>query len=226
MKGYALLGDAGLYRAYRADVTGVYRAQYLAGHFLPVVPHTGQFVLERPFSGLQMFWPLLPLLEGNLVTALETYAANLEIVSLTLFQPEGYFVAPGKILYADASYPLRPEFIEATYSLYRATHDNVFLRVCSLSSSTLSATPVFSLFLLFVCGCANEIGISSLIDRDAPSRTPKRILPSALWCSRNRIPHKHELDRQNGLFLSQVCTITLMALLNAEGVFHTAVKTS
>lgn len=131
MKGYTLLGDAALYRAYRADVSRVYRTQYVAGHFVPVVPHTGQFVLERPFSGLQMFWPLLPLLEGDLATALETYAANLEVVSFTLLQPEGYYIAPGKILYADASYPLRPEFIEATYSLYRATHDNVFLRVCS-----------------------------------------------------------------------------------------------
>ena len=130
MKGYALLGDADLYNYYKEDTDAVYAVQYIGGHFLPAVPHNGSLVLDRPFSGLQMFWPLLPVYEGQLLRALEVYAGNAEVVALTQFQPEAYLVGSTTLVYADASYPLRPEFIEATYFLYRATHDEVFLKVC------------------------------------------------------------------------------------------------
>ena len=79
MKGYALLGDEDLYDTYIADTDSVYAVQYIVGNFVPAEPENGTLLLNRPFSGLQMFWPLLPVYEGDLYKALEVYASNVEV---------------------------------------------------------------------------------------------------------------------------------------------------
>ena len=132
MKGYSLFGDKELFDQFSTDADTIFRSQYYQGSFLAVNPRNGMFVFDRPFSGLQFFYPLLSLYEGYVRDALEIYASNIDVVSVCLAQPEAYFIAKNQIVFSDASYPLRPEFIEATYSLYRVTHEPIFVKVCFL----------------------------------------------------------------------------------------------
>lgn len=74
-----------------------------------------------------MFFPGLEVLIGNVEDALRSYAFCMKLVSRVGFPPEcSYPEGEDKIRLIEASYVLRPEFIESTLYLYRATKNTVF----------------------------------------------------------------------------------------------------
>ncbi|XP_047153472.1 alpha-mannosidase I MNS4 isoform X2 [Vigna umbellata] len=79
------------------------------------------------FNSLQAFWPGLQVLAGDINPAIRTHAAFLSVWRRYGFTPEGFNLASLSVQHGQKSYPLRPELIESTYWLYKATRDPRYL---------------------------------------------------------------------------------------------------
>lgn len=79
------------------------------------------------FNSLQAFWPGLQVLAGDIDPAVRTHAAFFSVWKRYGFTPEGFNLATLTIQQGQKSYPLRPELIESTYLLYKATRDPRYL---------------------------------------------------------------------------------------------------
>jgi ER degradation enhancer, mannosidase alpha-like 3 len=77
-------------------------------------------------DALLAFWPGLQVLKGDLKNAIKMHEALHQIVKKHDFLPEA-------VLFDHSvhwsNHPLRPEFLESTYYLYRATKDDYYLRI-------------------------------------------------------------------------------------------------
>ncbi|KAJ4722583.1 alpha-1,2-Mannosidase [Melia azedarach] len=81
------------------------------------------------FNSLQAFWPGLQVLAGDIDPAIRTHAAFFSVWKRYGFTPEGFNLATLNVQHGQKSYPLRPELIESTYWLYKATRDPRYLDV-------------------------------------------------------------------------------------------------
>ncbi|KZV54946.1 hypothetical protein F511_33862 [Dorcoceras hygrometricum] len=79
------------------------------------------------FNSLQAFWPGLQVLAGDIEPAIRTHAAFFSVWKRYGFTPEGFNLATFNVQQGQKSYPLRPELIESTYMLYKATRNPSFL---------------------------------------------------------------------------------------------------
>ncbi|WCJ23917.1 Alpha-mannosidase I MNS4 [Euphorbia peplus] len=79
------------------------------------------------FNSLQAFWPGLQVLAGDIDPAIRTHAAFFSVWRRYGFTPEGFNLATLSVQHGQNSYPLRPELIESTYWLYKATRDPRYL---------------------------------------------------------------------------------------------------
>lgn len=79
------------------------------------------------FNSLQAFWPGLQVLHGDLDKAKETQAAFFSVWQKYDALPERYFFHSQHVHSTERHYILRPELIESTYFLYRATKDDLYL---------------------------------------------------------------------------------------------------
>ncbi|XP_075655445.1 alpha-mannosidase I MNS4 [Castanea sativa] len=81
------------------------------------------------FNSLQAFWPGLQVLAGDIDPAIQTHRAFFSVWKRYGFTPEGFNLATLSVQQGQKSYPLRPELIESTYWLYKATRDPRYLDV-------------------------------------------------------------------------------------------------
>ncbi|CAN0887163.1 Alpha-mannosidase I MNS4 [Linum grandiflorum] len=81
------------------------------------------------FNSLQAFWPGLQVLAGDINPAIRTHDAFFSVWRRYGFTPEGFNLATLTVQSGQKSYPLRPELIESTYWLYKATRDPRYLDV-------------------------------------------------------------------------------------------------
>lgn len=79
------------------------------------------------FNSLQAFWPGLQVLAGDVDPAIRTHSAFFSVWKKYGFTPEGFNLATLSVQLGQKSYPLRPELIESTYWLYKATRDPRYL---------------------------------------------------------------------------------------------------
>ncbi|KAM6545593.1 hypothetical protein CsatB_026329 [Cannabis sativa] len=79
------------------------------------------------FNSLQAFWPGLQVLAGDIGPAIRTHNAFFSVWKRYGFTPEGFNLATLSVQHGQKSYPLRPELIESTYWLYKATRDPRYL---------------------------------------------------------------------------------------------------
>nr|XP_048333092.1 alpha-mannosidase I MNS4 isoform X2 [Ziziphus jujuba var. spinosa] len=79
------------------------------------------------FNSLQAFWPGLQVLAGDIDPAIRTHTAFFSVWKRYGFTPEGFNLATLTVQHGQKSYPLRPELIESTYWLYKATRDPRYL---------------------------------------------------------------------------------------------------
>lgn len=79
------------------------------------------------FNSLQAFWPGLQVLAGDVDPAIRTHTAFFSVWKRYGFTPEGFNLATLSVQHGQRSYPLRPELIESTYWLYKATRDSRYL---------------------------------------------------------------------------------------------------
>ncbi|KAJ9536984.1 hypothetical protein OSB04_029717 [Centaurea solstitialis] len=94
------------------------------------------------FNSLQAFWPGLQVLAGDIDPAIRTHTAFFSVWKRYGFTPEGFNLASFAVQHGQKSYPLRPELIESTYWLYKATRDPRYLDVGRDIVSTCSTEPV------------------------------------------------------------------------------------
>ncbi|XP_022974444.1 alpha-mannosidase I MNS4 isoform X2 [Cucurbita maxima] len=79
------------------------------------------------FNSLQAFWPGLQVLAGDIDPAIRTHTAFFSVWKRYGFTPEGFNLATLSVQHGQKSYPLRPELIESTYWLYKATRNPRYL---------------------------------------------------------------------------------------------------
>ncbi|KAI3964858.1 hypothetical protein MKW92_031844 [Papaver armeniacum] len=126
LKAYILFGDEEylfmFQEAYRAAMHYLYNDPW----YVEVNMNSAQLVWPL-FNSLQAFWPGLQVLAGDIDPAIRTHAAFFSVWKKYGFTPEGFNLATFNVQYGQKSYPLRPELIESTYWLYKATRDPRYL---------------------------------------------------------------------------------------------------
>ncbi|KAK4365958.1 hypothetical protein RND71_013838 [Anisodus tanguticus] len=126
LKAYLLFGD----EEYLFIFQEAYKAamNYLFNDPWYVEVNMNSAALVWPlFNSLQAFWPGLQVLAGDIEPAIRTHAAFFSVWRRYGFTPEGFNLATLSVQQGQKSYPLRPELIESTYWLYKATRDPRYL---------------------------------------------------------------------------------------------------
>lgn len=128
LKAYLLLGDEEyLYmfqEAYKAAMQYLYNDPW----YVEVNMNSAAIVWPL-FNSLQAFWPGLQVLAGDVEPAVRTHKAFFSVWKQFGFTPEGFNLATLSVQPGQRSYPLRPELIESTYWLFKATSDPMYLDV-------------------------------------------------------------------------------------------------
>ncbi|KAK6138720.1 hypothetical protein DH2020_027539 [Rehmannia glutinosa] len=126
LKAYLLFGDEEylfiFQEAYRAAMLYLYNDPW----YVEVNMNSAALVWPL-FNSLQAFWPGLQVLAGDIEPAVRTHAAFFSVWKRYGFTPEGFNLATFNVQQGQKSYPLRPELIESTYWLYKATRNPRFL---------------------------------------------------------------------------------------------------
>ncbi|KAK1271906.1 putative alpha-mannosidase I MNS4 [Acorus gramineus] len=122
LKAYLLFGDEEylfiFQEAYKAAMQYLYHDPW----YLEVNMNSANTVWPL-FNSLQAFWPGLQVLAGDIDPAIRTHAAFFSVWKRYGFTPEGFNLATSSVQKGQKSYPLRPELIESTYWLFKATRD-------------------------------------------------------------------------------------------------------
>ncbi|VVC96952.1 unnamed protein product [Leptidea sinapis] len=126
LKAYILLGDekylARFNRHYNAIMKYISRGPIM----LAVHMHRPHLQSRNFMDALFAFWPGLQVLLGDVRPAVETHEMLYQVMQRHTFIPEA-FTTDFQVHWGQ--YPLRPEFLESTYFLHRATDDDHYLQV-------------------------------------------------------------------------------------------------
>ncbi|CAM6075785.1 unnamed protein product [Sphagnum tenellum] len=126
LKAYLLLGDEEYLFMFREAYKSVMDYLHNDPWYLEVNMNSA-IVVWPLFNSLQAFWPGLQVLAGDVEPAVRTHKAFYTVWKRYGFTPEGFNLATSSVQPGQRSYPLRPELIESTYMLYKATHDPMYL---------------------------------------------------------------------------------------------------
>ncbi|KIK98757.1 glycoside hydrolase family 47 protein [Paxillus rubicundulus Ve08.2h10] len=128
LKWYILSGEIEFLDVWREGYAAVMRyARSPDGHwYRNINPHTGDQAYTT-IDSLSAFWPGLQVLSGDVQNAVTSHLIYWNIWRRHSGLPE---VWDAHVMQATSfQYPLRPEFIESTWYLYRATRDTYYLDV-------------------------------------------------------------------------------------------------
>ncbi|KAL1294634.1 hypothetical protein HN51_055406 [Arachis hypogaea] len=126
LKAYLLFGDEEYLYIFQEAYAAAMHYLYHDPWYVEVNMDSAAIVWPL-FNSLQAFWPGLQVLAGDIDPAIRTHAAFLSVWRRYGFTPEGFNLASLTVQHGQKSYPLRPELIESTYWLYKATRDPRYL---------------------------------------------------------------------------------------------------
>ncbi|XKL61531.1 hypothetical protein PGB90_008588 [Kerria lacca] len=126
LKAYILLSDEKYLRRFNTHYSAVMTYISQGPMLLDVHMHNPTTNSKNFMDALLAFWPGLQVLKGDLKPAIETHEMLYQVMQRHKFIPEA-FTTDFQILWGQ--HPLRPEFLESTYFLYRATGDHYYLHV-------------------------------------------------------------------------------------------------
>ncbi|XP_019428634.1 PREDICTED: alpha-mannosidase I MNS4 isoform X2 [Lupinus angustifolius] len=126
LKAYLLFGDEEYLYIFQEAYTAAMHYLFHDPWYVEVNMDSAAIVWPL-FNSLQAFWPGLQVLAGDIDPAIRTHAAFLSVWRKYGFTPEGFNLASLSVQHGQKSYPLRPELIESTYWLYKATRDSRYL---------------------------------------------------------------------------------------------------
>jgi mannosidase alpha-like ER degradation enhancer 2 len=122
LKSYMLFGDERHLSIFEEAYAAVEANLRLSPWYVEAGMSTGN-VLGTRYDSLMSFWPGIQALYGDIEVATTTHDAFYKVWRHYGFTPEGFDVRLGTPIAGQSPYPLRPELIESTYVLYKATGD-------------------------------------------------------------------------------------------------------
>ena len=125
-KYYILQGDLGYLDRFNKHYDAIKRYILEGPLLLNVNMHKPEIVYRSHLDALSAFWPAIQVLKGDLKSAIEVHEVFYQIIRQHKFLPEA-FNSQFKAVWDH--HPIRPEFVESTYFLYRATGDFHYLDV-------------------------------------------------------------------------------------------------
>uniref|UniRef100_A0A674K7R9 alpha-1,2-Mannosidase n=1 Tax=Terrapene triunguis TaxID=2587831 RepID=A0A674K7R9_9SAUR len=126
MKAYILLGDDTYLDRFNAHYVAIMKYISQPPLLLNVHMHNPTVSIRSWMDSLLAFFPGLQVLRGDLKPAIETHEMLYQVTKQHKFLPEA-FTSDFAVYWAQ--HPLRPEFAESTYFLYKATRDPYYLQV-------------------------------------------------------------------------------------------------
>ncbi|XP_041368922.1 ER degradation-enhancing alpha-mannosidase-like protein 3 [Gigantopelta aegis] len=129
LKAYILLGDETYLDRFNKHYDAVMRYVSQGPLLVDVHMHKPEAVSRNFMDSLLAFWPGLQVLKGDIGPAVETHEMLYQVMQRHNFLPEA-FTTDFRIHWGH--HPLRPEFVESTYFLYKATGDPHYLDVGKL----------------------------------------------------------------------------------------------
>ncbi|XP_062867157.1 ER degradation-enhancing alpha-mannosidase-like protein 3 [Trichomycterus rosablanca] len=126
MKAYILLGDNVYLERFNTHYSAIMKYISQPPLLLNVHMHNPTVNVRSWMDSLQAFFPGLQVLRGDLKPAIETHEMLYQVTKQHKFLPEA-FTTEFRVHWGQ--HPLRPEFAESTYFLYKATGDPHYLKV-------------------------------------------------------------------------------------------------
>lgn len=126
LKSYILLGDERYLSRFNRHYNAIMKYIRQGPMMLDVHMHRPHTKSKNFMDALLAFWPGLQVLSGDLKPAVQTHEMLYQVMQMHTFLPEA-FTYDFQIHWGQ--YHLRPEFIESTYFLYKATGDHYYLQV-------------------------------------------------------------------------------------------------
>ncbi|XP_043472173.1 ER degradation-enhancing alpha-mannosidase-like protein 3 isoform X2 [Leptopilina heterotoma] len=126
LKAYILLGDEKYLGRFNRHYQAVMKYVSQGPMLLDVHMHRPNTNAKNFMDALLAFWPGLQVLKGDIKPAVETHEMLYQVMQRHNFIPEA-FTTDFQVHWGH--HPLRPEFLESTYFLYRATGDHYYLGV-------------------------------------------------------------------------------------------------
>lgn len=134
LKAYILLGDERYLDRFNRHYSAVMKYISQGPLLLDVHMHRPHTNSRNFMDALLAFWPGLQVLKGDLKPAVETHEMLYQVMQRHNFLPEA-FTTDFQVHWGQ--HPLRPEFVESTYFLYRATGDPYYLEAGAKVMSSL-----------------------------------------------------------------------------------------
>ncbi|XP_067662725.1 ER degradation-enhancing alpha-mannosidase-like protein 3 isoform X1 [Haliotis asinina] len=126
LKSYILLGDETYLDRFNKHYSAVMRYVSQGPLLVDVHMHKPMAASRNFMDALLAFWPGLQVLKGDIRPAIETHEMLYQVIQRHNFLPEA-FTTDFRVHWSH--HPLRPEFVESTYFLYKATGDPHYLEV-------------------------------------------------------------------------------------------------
>ncbi|XP_015916134.1 ER degradation-enhancing alpha-mannosidase-like protein 3 isoform X2 [Parasteatoda tepidariorum] len=126
LKAYILLGDDVYLERFNKHYSAVMKYVSQGPLLVDVHMHRPHTNSRNFMDALLAFWPGLQVLKGDIKPAIETHEMLYQVMQRHNFLPEAFTV---DFQVHWGQHPLRPEFVESTYFLYKATNDPYYLDV-------------------------------------------------------------------------------------------------
>ncbi|XP_065342933.1 ER degradation-enhancing alpha-mannosidase-like protein 3 isoform X2 [Cloeon dipterum] len=126
LKAYILLGEEKYLGRFNRHYDAVMKYISQGPLLLDVLMHRPHTNSRNFMDALLAFWPGLQVLKGDIRPAVETHEMLYQVIQRHNLLPEA-FTTDFQVHWGQ--HPLRPEFLESTYFLYRATQDPYYLQV-------------------------------------------------------------------------------------------------
>lgn len=136
LKSYILLGDERYLSRFNRHYSAIMKYISQGPMLLDVHMHRPHANSRNFMDALLAFWPGLQVLSGDLKPAVQTHEMLYQVMQMHTFIPEA-FTLDFQIHWGQ--HPLRPEFIESTYFLYKATGDHYYLQAGKKALKSLQA---------------------------------------------------------------------------------------
>lgn len=126
LKAYVLLGEDSYLERFNKHYSAVMKYVSQGPLLVDVHMHRPHTNTRNFMDALLAFWPGLQVLKGDIKPAIEIHEMLYQVIQRHNFLPEAFTV---DFQVHWGQHPLRPEFVESTYFLYKATTDPYYLEV-------------------------------------------------------------------------------------------------
>eukprot|EP00005_Dracoamoeba_jomungandri_P003289 CAMPEP_0174254540 /NCGR_PEP_ID=MMETSP0439-20130205/3853_1 /TAXON_ID=0 /ORGANISM="Stereomyxa ramosa, Strain Chinc5" /LENGTH=787 /DNA_ID=CAMNT_0015336175 /DNA_START=45 /DNA_END=2408 /DNA_ORIENTATION=+ len=141
LKAYISFGEEEFMHMFNVSYNAIKKFVKQGDWFLDVNMNTGHN-LGHNIDSLQSFWPALQVLRGDVSDAIEMHSTFYAVWQRYGYLPENFNVRKRSVTSTYRGYPLRPELVESTFLLHRATNDPYYLEVGKQIMKNLQKTKV------------------------------------------------------------------------------------